>query len=237
MRIILLKEMDDLGGVGDVVETRDGYARNYLIPTGRAVLMTPENRAEVEAQVRVAVKAARDDSAARCEQLKDVAVRTEVQTKDGEALFGSVGASEIIKLVREACGVEVRKKEVALPDGAFRKVGEYPVVLKMHGEYSATIALSIVPSAEKAAERDGEAGAQAAQGEREGQEEREGAQDAEQDAPQGASQETAQDEDAAAEAAEDAPADGAPETAAAAEETKPAETAESAEPAEPEANA
>ncbi|QGM81429.1 50S ribosomal protein L9 [Otariodibacter oris] len=147
MQVILLDKVAHLGTVGDQVSVKSGFARNYLIPQGKAVMATPANiahfearRAELEAKAAEVLSAAQ----ARAEAVTNLAsvVITSKAGEDGR-LFGSVGARDIADAVSNA-GVDVAKNEVRLPEGALRAIGEYEVKLHLHPEVSSVVTVSIV---------------------------------------------------------------------------------------------
>jgi len=147
MEVILLKNVDNLGHLGDKVSVKAGYGRNYLIPSGHAVPATAENlkefearRAELEAQAAELLAAAE----ARKAQLEGVTVTVARKAGDEGRLFGSVGTSDIAEALSQA-GHAVEKHEVRLPHGAFRTTGEYEVELHLHSDVDATIKLEVVP--------------------------------------------------------------------------------------------
>jgi large subunit ribosomal protein L9 len=149
MEVILLKKVDNLGNLGDKVQVKAGYGRNYLIPTGHAVSATAENlkvfeerRAELENEAADIQAAAQ----ARKEKLEGLTITIARKAGDEGKLFGSVGTSDIAEAVREA-GHEVEKNEVRMPHGAFRATGEYEVELHLHSDVDVNITLEIVPEA------------------------------------------------------------------------------------------
>ena len=146
MNVILLERIGKLGTLGDEVSVKNGYARNYLIPTGRAVRVTPENRAAFEAR-RAELEAAAGEKLAAAETraaaLEDVSVTLMVRASEEGRLFGSVGTVEISKALTDQ-GNEVSKAEVSLPEGTIRQVGEYEVEIQLHPGVSATVGINIV---------------------------------------------------------------------------------------------
>lgn len=145
MEIILLEKIENLGSMGDKVNVRPGYGRNFLVPQGKAVPATEANleafetrRAELEKQAVEALAAAE----ARAEQLADKSFTITAKAGDEGKLFGSIGTSDIAHVVSES-GVEVERNEVRLPTGAFRQVGEYEVQLHLHTDVNVTIKLTI----------------------------------------------------------------------------------------------
>lgn len=137
MQVILLENVGKLGNLGDQVNVKSGYGRNYLIPYGKAVPATEQSiaefeqrRAELEAAAaeRVAAAQAR---AAKLEELGAVSVAA--NASDEGKLFGSIGTREIADLAT-AAGVEISKSEVLMPTGAIREVGEFTVEVLLHAE-------------------------------------------------------------------------------------------------------
>ncbi len=146
MEVILLTKVDNLGDLGDKVKVRPGYARNFLIPSGRAKFATAENLAEFEARRAELEKLAQESlAAAEARKAELDGAKISITAKEiGEGkLFGSVGMVDIVNALEEA-GKKVEKKEVRLPDGAFHHVGEYQVDLHLHTDVNATITLEII---------------------------------------------------------------------------------------------
>ena len=147
MQVILLDKVAQLGTVGDQVTVKAGFARNYLIPQGKAVMATAANiahfearRAELEAKAAEALAT----SQARAASLANLAaiVITSKAGDDGR-LFGSVGARDIAEAIT-AAGVAVTKSEVRLPEGALRSIGEHEVKLHLHAEVNAIVTINVV---------------------------------------------------------------------------------------------
>ena len=145
MDVILLSKVENLGNLGDRVAVKPGFARNFLIPTGKATSATPENiqrfeerRAELEAAAAELLSAAE----ARRDQLDGKEITISARVGDEGKLFGSVGAADIADAVT-AAGVAVERREVRLPNGAFRNTGEFDVELHLHTDVDATIKLTI----------------------------------------------------------------------------------------------
>jgi large subunit ribosomal protein L9 len=147
MQVILLDKIGNLGSLGDQVNVKSGYARNFLIPQGKAVMATKSNvemfetrRAELEAKVAEQLSA----SQARADKLNALeAVVIESKAGDEGKLFGSIGTRDIADAVT-AAGVDVSKSEVRLPEGALRNVGEFEVSIQVHSEVTAKVTLSVV---------------------------------------------------------------------------------------------
>ena len=134
MEVILLERIGKLGDLGERVDVKAGYGRNYLIPQGKAIPATPENVARFEEQrAELERKAAETLAAAeaRAARLADLSVTITHQAGEGGKLFGSVGTSDIADAVTRA-GVEISRKEVRLPEGPLRMTGEYEIDIQLH---------------------------------------------------------------------------------------------------------
>ena len=147
MEVILLENVGNLGSLGDKVDVKSGYGRNFLIPQGKAVPATEDNvakfearRAELEASAQAALSAAEQRAAAVVEL---ASVSIEATAGEEGKLFGSVGTRDISEAIT-AAGVEVDKSEVRLPEGVIRELGEYEVMLQLHGNVATSIAVSVV---------------------------------------------------------------------------------------------
>ena len=147
MEVILLKNVTNLGVLGDKVKVRSGYGRNYLLPGGFAVAATPANleafearRAELETAAAEVLAAAQARKAA----LEGVSLTIARKAGDEGRLFGSVGTADIAAAAVEA-GYALDKAEVRLSQGPFRATGEYEVALHLHAEVDAHIKVDIVP--------------------------------------------------------------------------------------------
>lgn len=145
MDVILLEKVDNLGSLGDKVKVKAGYGRNYLIPTGKATPATPENVERFEAR-RAELEKAAADALAAAEARRDAldGLVVEITSKAGEEgkLFGSVGTGDIVRAVVDA-GHEIEKHEVRMPEGAFRVIGEYEVVLHLHTDVNAALKVNV----------------------------------------------------------------------------------------------
>jgi len=146
MQVILLERVQNLGELGDSVKVKPGYARNYLIPQGRAVIATKENlaefearRAELERQEAEALAAVQ----ARAQALEGVEVTIARKTGEEGKLFGSVGPQDIADALSEV-GHEVARHEVRLIDDTLRQVGDYEVHVHLYADVEASIAVHVV---------------------------------------------------------------------------------------------
>ena len=147
MEIILLENVGNLGVLGDKVDVKPGYGRNFLIPQGKAVPATEDNvarfearRAELEAAAAASLEAAQERAAA-VECLEGVSIAA-TAGEEGK-LFGSVGTRDIADAVT-AAGVSVDKSEVRLPEGVIRELGDYEVMLQLHGNVAVSIAVAVI---------------------------------------------------------------------------------------------
>ena len=146
MQIILMDKVVNLGNLGDVVKVKDGYARNFLIPTGRARRATQANIDAFAAQKIELERAAAAKLAAaqeRAAKLEGYTVQISQPVGVDGRLFGSVTNADIAEALTKA-GFEVAKSEVRLPEGPFKAVGDYPVVLGLYHDVNATITVSVV---------------------------------------------------------------------------------------------
>jgi large subunit ribosomal protein L9 len=145
MEIILLQKVDNVGGIGDLVRVKSGYARNYLIPQGKATLATPENKAKFESRrAELEAKAAAELAAAqaRAKQLEGLVLKVEMQAGAEGKLFGSVGTVDIAEEIGKR-GIEVERSEIRLHDGPLRTVGDHQVELHLHTDVNVEIKVVI----------------------------------------------------------------------------------------------
>ncbi len=146
MQIILLEKVVNLGQLGDVVKVKSGYARNYLVPHGKAKRASPENLAEFEKR-RVDLEKQQADiltqAQSRAEKLNGMMVQiTQKAGVDGK-LFGSVTTNDIADAL-QAQGFEVAKGEIRMPDGPLKQVGDHEITLALHSDVTATIKVSVL---------------------------------------------------------------------------------------------
>ncbi len=147
MQVILREKIRRLGALGELVNVKPGYARNFLIPQAKAMMATKANlerfeaeRAELESIAAAALKQAET----RAEQLKDVAITITASAGEGGKLFGSIGTRDIAEAVGKN-GVEVHKHEVRMPHGVIRQTGEYEIHLNLHTDVNTMIKVNVVP--------------------------------------------------------------------------------------------
>ena len=148
MEVILLENISNLGVLGDKVNVKAGFGRNYLVPHGKAVPATAANTAEFEARradLEAAAAATLSAAETRAEAINPLGLIS-IPANAGEEgkLFGSVGTRDIAEAVN-AAGCEIDKSEVRLPDGALRELGEYEIAIQVHGEVTAAVAIAVIP--------------------------------------------------------------------------------------------
>jgi large subunit ribosomal protein L9 len=149
MQIILMEKVVNLGGLGDVVKVKDGFARNFLIPQGKAKRATQKNlkefedrRVDLEKKANEAL-ASSQERGAKLEGMKiDIAQKPGV---DGR-LFGSVTNADIAEALGKQ-GVEVKKAEIRMPQGPLKHIGEFPLVIQLHSDVLANITVHVVAEA------------------------------------------------------------------------------------------
>jgi len=146
MEIILIEKVANLGQLGDIVRVKDGYARNFLIPQGKAKRATAANMAEFEARRAELEKIQAEklaEAQGRAEKLEGFTLQiTRKAGVDGK-LFGSVTNADIADALTEQ-GSVVSKAEVRLPEGPLKAVGDYPVTLSLHTDVTANITVSVL---------------------------------------------------------------------------------------------
>lgn len=146
MQIILMEKVINLGSLGDVVNVKNGYARNYLIPQGKAKRATTANMAEFEvrrAEIIAADKAKLADAQARGEKLAGATVQISQKAGVDGRLFGSVTNADIAQAL-VASGFEVDKAQVRTADGHLKSVGDYTVSIQLHTDVAVEITVSVL---------------------------------------------------------------------------------------------
>jgi large subunit ribosomal protein L9 len=146
MQIILLEKIANVGNLGDVVKVKHGFARNYLIPQGKAKRATPENIQELESRRAELEKLA----AEKLTSAQDIAAKLEGLTiqitqkagVDGR-LFGSVTNADVVEALK-AQGFTVEKGNVRMPSGPLKQIGDYPIAVALHTDAHATITVSVL---------------------------------------------------------------------------------------------
>lgn len=149
MEVILLEKVGKMGVLGDTVNVKNGYARNFLIPTGKAVPATAVNvkyfedrRAELEKAEAEKLATAKS----RADQLAELELTVTSNAGDEGKLFGSIGPRDVADLVT-ASGVEIEKSEVKMPEGPIREVGEYDIAVQLHSDVQSSVHIIVVAEA------------------------------------------------------------------------------------------
>ena len=146
MQVILMDKVVNLGNLGDVVKVKDGFARNFLIPTGRARRATQANMEAFAAQKAELERVAAEklaEAQSRAAKLEGFSVTVSQKAGVDGRLFGSISNADIADALK-AQGHEVSKSEVRLPEGPFKSIGEYPVTLGLHHDVVANITVVVV---------------------------------------------------------------------------------------------
>ena len=149
MQVILMEKVVNLGGLGDVVKVKDGYARNFLIPHGKAKRATQANLKEFEARRADLEKKANEQLASAQERgTKLEGMKIDIAQKAGVdgRLFGSVTNADIAEALGKQ-GVEVKKAEIRMPQGPLKHIGEFPLTIQLHSDVLANITVHVVAEA------------------------------------------------------------------------------------------
>ena len=147
MQLILLEKVQNLGDLGDEVNVKPGFGRNYLVPSGKAVPATPENvkmfeerRAELEKQAAERLEGAEG----RAARVADTEITIEANASEEGKLYGSIGPREVANALT-AAGHDVSKSEVIMGEGPIRFTGEYDVQLQFHADVGAQVRVIVAP--------------------------------------------------------------------------------------------
>jgi len=145
MQIILREKIRNLGDLGELVNVKPGYARNFLVPNGHALQATKTNLAKFEAERASLEKSASDkltQAQARAKSIEAIKISILANAGDGGKLFGSIGTKDIADAMT-AQGVQVERHEVRLPNGVIRELGHYDVVVHLHTDVEAKISVQV----------------------------------------------------------------------------------------------
>jgi len=146
MQVILMEKVVNLGALGDVVKVKDGYARNFLIPHGKAKRATAANLKEFEGRRAELEKKAADLLAAaqeRAAKLEGLVVQITRKAGVDGRLFGSVTNADVSEAL-EAQGIKVVKAEIRMPQGPMKHVGEFPLVAQLHSDVLANFTVTVL---------------------------------------------------------------------------------------------
>ncbi len=147
MQVILLEKVENLGDLGDLVNVKSGYARNYLVPQGKAKMATEANIAEIDArreELEKAQAAALAIAKDRAAKLEDKRVSIPSRAGSEGKLFGSVGTDQIASAISEQLGVDVERREIRLPEGPLRSIGEFEIGVHLHSDVDVTVAVDVI---------------------------------------------------------------------------------------------
>jgi large subunit ribosomal protein L9 len=147
MEVILLENIENLGSVGDKVSVKSGFARNYLVPQGKAQVATAANLAEFEARRAELERAAAEALQAALDRKQAIEALTaiDVTAKVGSEgkLFGSVGVADVSDAI-DSLGITVEKSEIRMPEGALRVVGEHVVDIHLYTDVDTQVTINII---------------------------------------------------------------------------------------------
>lgn len=147
MNVILLEKISNLGDLGDEVSVKPGFARNFLLPQGKAVTADEENRTVFEGR-RAELEAVANEKLAeanlRAEKLIDKELTISVKSGEEGKLYGSVGTQNIADALSED-GVQIERSEIRMPEGVIRVLGEYEIAVQLHTDVSVQIKVNVIP--------------------------------------------------------------------------------------------
>ena len=146
MQVILLDKVKNLGNLGDIVEVKAGYGRNFLIPEKKAVFATEANRVVFEkrrAEFETEAKQALAKAEQRAAKLNDITLTIEAQATDEGKLYGSIGVAEV-KDALAARDIVVDKREVMMSEGPLQEIGQYTLNIQLHSEITAALKVEVV---------------------------------------------------------------------------------------------
>ena len=145
MEVILLEKVTKLGDLGDLVNVKSGYARNFLIPSGKAIRANEENKAEYE-QRKISLEKAEDsrkvEALGLSEKLKTLEIIIPVAVSEEGTLYGSIGTREISEAINLK-GIEIEKGTIRLPEGTLKELGIYKLDIELHPEVIQEISVTL----------------------------------------------------------------------------------------------
>ena len=147
MEVILLQKVANLGGIGERVKVRAGFARNFLLPQGKATMATPDNIRKFEARRAELERVAQEElwqAQKRAESLRDLKLTLTAKAGTEGKLFGSIGTADIAEAATRA-GCAVERSEVRLPQGPIRIVGEHHVTVHLHTDVNVELPVTVLP--------------------------------------------------------------------------------------------
>ena len=151
MQVILLEKVENLGNLGDLVDIKPGYARNFLVPQGKAKMATEANIAEINerrAELEKAQSEALSAAKGRATSLEDKKVTVASRAGTEGKLFGSIGTDQIAAAITEQTGCAVERREIRLPDGPLRMLGDFEISVHLHTDVDVSVAVEVVAEEE-----------------------------------------------------------------------------------------
>ena len=146
MNVILLEKVKNLGDLGDTVKVKPGYGRNFLLPQGKALPATDNNRKVFEARKAELMAKANDSINAakgRAEKLSGKSVTVKALAADEGKLYGSIGPGDIARAA-QAAGLDLKKSEIEMPNGPIRQIGTAEITARLHTELTVTLSVIVV---------------------------------------------------------------------------------------------
>ena len=146
MNVILLENVENLGGIGDLVKVKPGYGRNYLLPQGKAALATEENMKAIEARRAELEKAAAEElskAQTRSKAFEGLELVIHANAGSEGKLFGSVGPVDIVEALG-AVQVEVERSEIRMPEGPIQELGDFTIGVHLHSEVNVDVLIHVV---------------------------------------------------------------------------------------------
>ena len=146
MQLVLLEKIKKLGNLGDIVKVKAGYARNFLIPKGKAVFATKDNlrkfeerRSELETKAGDLLKQAEENKA----KIEKLNIELKVKASDEGRLYGSIAPKDIMLAIAEK-GVQIEKQNILMPHGLIRQTGEFEVGIQLHSDVHLDIMVNVL---------------------------------------------------------------------------------------------
>jgi len=146
MQVILLEKVVNLGELGEVVKVREGFARNFLIPQGKAKRATPENIAEIErrrSELEQAQAALLSQAQERAAKLEGLTVKISQKAGVDGKLFGSVTNVDVADALKRE-GYDVPKAAIRMPQGPLKQIGDHPLKIALHSDVVVTVTVSVL---------------------------------------------------------------------------------------------
>jgi large subunit ribosomal protein L9 len=146
MNVILLENVENVGGIGDVVKVKAGYGRNFLLPRGKAALATAENMKQIEARRAELEKAAAQElekAKTRAVAITGVELVIPANAGSEDKLFGSVGPIDVAEAFA-AVQIQVERSEIRMPDGPIHELGEFQIGVHLHSEVNAEVTVRVI---------------------------------------------------------------------------------------------